>query len=494
MSEQRLSLSTLESLKPGVSKPGFDRALVAPGIAHFGVGGFHRAHQAMVIDTLMGKGLSRDWGIVGVGVRPADLAMRDALLPQDCLYTLTVKDMKTQDSRVIGSIVDFLYAPDDPEAVLSLLTAPHIRIVSLTITEGGYNFDQITGEFDWSTKEIADDLNRLSAPATVFGFIAEALRRRKEGGIEPFTVMSCDNIQGNGHLAKKMFLAFVSKVDPELAAWMATTVSFPNSMVDRITPVTTPTDVDEAAAVTGLADHWPVVAETFFQWVLEDNFPAGRPPFEEAGVQIVDDVEPYELMKLRLLNASHQGLTYFGHLMGYRLVHDAVNDNLIQTLLRRYMKDEAEATLRPVPGVNLAAYQDMLITRFTNAEVKDTIARLCAESSDRIPKWLVPVINDRLAQGLNVSLSAAIVASWARYAEGIDEQGEPINVVDNLKDEVMAAASAHAEDPLAFIRNEKLFGQLAENENFTAPYLVALDMLHNRGARATLAALVGEDH
>jgi mannitol 2-dehydrogenase len=199
-------------------------------------------------------------------------------------------------------------------------------------------------------------------------------------------------------------------------------------------------------------------------------------------------------MKLRLLNASHQGLTYFGHLMGYRLVHDAVNDNLIQTLLRRYMKDEAEATLRPVPGVNLAAYQDMLITRFTNAEVKDTIARLCAESSDRIPKWLVPVINDRLAQGLSVSLSAAIVASWARYAEGIDEQGEPINVVDNLKDEVMAAASSHAEDPLAFIRNEKLFGQLAENENFTAPYLVALDMLHNRGARATLAALVGEDH
>ena len=190
MSEQRLSLSTLESLKPGVSKPGFDRALVAPGIAHFGVGGFHRAHQAMVIDTLMGKGLSRDWGIVGVGVRPADLAMRDALLPQDCLYTLTVKDMKNQDSRVIGSIVDFLYAPDDPEAVLSLLTAPHIRIVSLTITEGGYNFDQITGEFDWSRKEIADDLNRLSAPATVFGFIAEALRRRREGGIEPFTVMS----------------------------------------------------------------------------------------------------------------------------------------------------------------------------------------------------------------------------------------------------------------------------------------------------------------
>ena len=494
MSEQRLSLTTLDSLNPGIGSPGYDRSEITAGIAHFGVGGFHRAHQAMVLDTLMGQGLARDWGLVGIGVRTPDRSMRDALIPQDCLYTLTVKDMTEQRSRILGSIVDFLYAPDDPEAVLSLLTSPAIRIVSLTITEGGYNFDQITGEFDWSHSDIVAELGRMSAPHTVFGFITEALRRRRERGIEPFTVMSCDNIPGNGHLAKKMFVSFATKVDPELADWITNSVAFPNSMVDRITPVTTPDDIAEAKVQTGLDDHWPVVSETFFQWVLEDYFPAGRPPFEKAGVQLVDDVEPYELMKLRLLNASHQGLAYFGHLMGFRLVHDAVNYTLIQTLLRRYMVEEAQATLLPVPGVDLAAYQDMLITRFTNAEVKDTIARLCAESSDRIPKWLVPVIRERLSRGLDVSLSSAIVASWARYAEGVDEEGNPIDVVDNLKVEVMASAHAQRNDPLAFIRNEKLFGDLARHEDFTTPFLQTLELLHQHGARATLAVLLAEEN
>jgi len=300
-------------------------------------------------------------------------------------------------------------------------------------------------------------------------------------GIAPFTVMSCDNIQGNGHLAKRMFHSFASKVDPELAAWMESAVSFPNSMVDRITPVTTQENIQEAQAITGLVDSWPVVAESFFQWVLEDDFPAGRPPFEKAGVQLVDDVEPYELMKLRLLNASHQALAYFGYLKGYRLVHDAVNDKDIQTLLRRYMAQEAQATLRAVPGVDLADYQNTLITRFTNAEVKDTVARLCAESSDRIPKWLVPV---------DVTLSAAVVASWARYAEGVDEHGEPIDVVDNLKTEVMALASNNDTDPLAFVKNEKLFGDLATKEGFTAPYLATLTTLRESGSAAALRQLV----
>jgi mannitol 2-dehydrogenase len=490
MSAQRLSLESLESVNPAVSTPGYDPSLISSGIAHFGVGGFHRAHQAMVMDTLMSQGSAQDWGIVGIGVRPPDLSMRDALIPQDCLYTLSVKDMEEQRTRIIGSIIDFLYAPDDPEAVLALLTSPSIRIVSLTITEGGYNFDQITGEFDWSNPDIQAELGRLSRPQTVFGFITEALRRRRDAGVPAFTVMSCDNIQGNGHLAHRMLSAFAAKVDANLGAWIADSVAFPNSMVDRITPVTTPQNIQDAEAITGLGDHWPVVAETFFQWVLEDNFPAGRPPFQDAGVQLVEDVEPYELMKLRLLNASHQGLAYFGHLMGYHMVHDAVNDHLVQTLLRRYMREEAQATLRPVPGVNLAEYQDTLITRFTNAEVKDTVARLCAESSDRIPKWLVPVINERLSQELDVSLSAAIVASWARYAEGIDEEGKPITVVDNLKAEVMASAAAQKEDPLAFVRNEKLFGHLAEQEGFTTPYLHALDMLHRQGARATLESLL----
>jgi len=419
--------------------------------------------------------------------------MKEALLPEDCLYTLTIKDMTHQSSRIIGSINDFLYAPDNPEAVLELLVDERIRIVSLTITEGGYNFDQITGEFVWSTPEISEDLDRLHAPHSVFGFITEALRRRKAAGIVPFTVMSCDNIQGNGHLAKKMFVSFAQRVDDDLAEWMSTSVAFPNSMVDRITPVTTPENIREAQQITGLADAWPVVAETFFQWVLEDNFPAGRPPFEKAGVQLVDDVEPYELMKLRLLNASHQALAYFGYLKGYRLVHDAVNDPDIQTLLCRYMAEEAQPTLKPVPGVDLTDYQNTLIERFTNAEVRDTVARLAAESSDRIPKWLVPIINERLEHGLDVTLCAAILASWARYAEGREEDGQPIDVVDNLRSEVMAHAARHDEDLLAFVKNEKLFGDLASRKDFVTPYVAALTSLREKGAAATLRILGGHD-
>jgi mannitol 2-dehydrogenase len=490
MGAKRLSTATLSELPASIARPSESRSQVTPGIVHFGVGGFHRAHEAMVVDTLMNEGLAQDWGIVGVGVRPPDRAMKEALLPQDCLYTLTVKDMDSSSTRIIGSVIDFLYAPDDPEAVLSLLAHENIRIVSLTITEGGYNFDQVTGEFDWSNRDIADDLTRPDSPHTVFGFITEALRRRREAGVQPFTVMSCDNIQGNGHLAKKMFVSYATRVDSELADWMDDSVAFPNSMVDRITPVTTPENIAEAEAITGLADAWPVVAETFFQWVLEDHFPAGRPAFERAGVQLVEDVEPYELMKLRLLNASHQALAYFGYLMGYRLVHDAVNDDAIQALLRRYMAEEAQATLRPVPGVNLADYQNTLITRFTNAEVKDTVARLCAESSDRIPKWLVPVIRERLAQGLDVRLSAAVVASWATYAKGIDEQGSPIDVVDNLKSEVMELASRLDEDPLAFVSHDKLFGDLATHEGFVRPYLWAVTSLATVGAAATLHELL----
>jgi mannitol 2-dehydrogenase len=487
----RLSSRELGNVRPGVGRPGRLQGAITPGIVHFGVGGFHRAHQAMVLDDLMAKGLATDWGIVGVGVREADRAMKEALVPQDCLYTLTVKDMNTHSTRIIGSIVDFLYAPENPEAVLSLLADERIRIVSLTITEGGYNFDQITGEFLWSTQEVADDVARLQSPRSVFGFLTEGLRRRKEAGIAPFTVMSCDNIQGNGHLAKRMFVSFAEKVDPDLARWMASSVAFPNSMVDRITPVTTPDNIAEARDTTGLADSWPVVSETFFQWVLEDNFPAGRPPFEDAGVQLVDDVEPYELMKLRLLNASHQALAYFGYLQGYSLVHDAVNDPNIQNLLRRYMAEEAAPTLRPVPGVDLVEYQNTLIERFTNAEVKDTVARLAAESSDRIPKWLVPVINERLEHGGDVTLCAAIVASWARYAEGVDEDGNPIDVVDNLKIEVMASAQQQGSDPLAFLRNTKLFGDLATKEGFTIPYLATLSTLREHGSAQALNDLKG---
>jgi mannitol 2-dehydrogenase len=488
---QPLNAQTLAYWTERVEAPSYDRELVTPGVVHIGVGGFHRAHQAMYLDRLMSKGQALDWGVCGVGVMAADRKMQQALDAQDGLYTLVLKHSDgTYEPRVIGSIVEYLFAPDDPEAVIEKMAAPATRIVSLTITEGGYNISDITGEFDAANPGVVADLEPGAVPRTTFGLVTEALRRRRERGVVPFTVMSCDNLQGNGRRARQAFATFARLRDAEFGAWVEHEVQFPNCMVDRITPVTTDADRAEITERFGIQDRWPVVCEPFTQWVLEDAFTDGRPPYEDAGVQIVGDVEPYELMKLRLLNVSHQALAYFGYLCGYRLAHEAAQDPLFQAFLLGYMDEEATPTLAPVPGVDLGEYKHTLIERFSNPEVRDTIARLCAETSDRIPKWLVPVIRQQLATGGEIRRSAAVVASWARYAEGTDEQGEPIEVVDRLADSLVALARRQREEPDVFISNRQLFGDLVDDERFRAAYLSALDSLHEHGARATLESLV----
>jgi mannitol 2-dehydrogenase len=471
--------------------PEYDRDLVTPGVVHFGVGGFHRAHQAMYHDRVMNEGAAPDWGICGVGVMAADEAMKQALDAQDGLYTLVLKHSDgTYEPRVIGSIVEYLFAPDDPEAVIERMAAESTRIVSLTITEGGYNINDLTGEFDQANPDVLHDLQPGAVPRTTFGLITAALRRRRRHGLAPFTVMSCDNLQGNGHLTKRVFTDFARLRDTELGDWIESEVRFPNSMVDRITPVTTDADRAEVRERFGIDDRWPVVCEPFTQWVLEDSFTAGRPRYEDVGVQLVDQVEPYELMKLRLLNASHQAMCYFGYLAGYRLVHEAAQDPLFQAFLLGYMNQEASPTLPPVPGVDLDGYKHTLIERFSNPQVRDTIARLCAQSSDRIPKWLLPVVREQLATGGEIKRSAAVVASWARYAEGVDEQGQPIEVVDRLADSLMQLARRQREDPDAFIANRDVFGDLVDDKRFVTAYRSALASLYQRGARATLESLV----
>ena len=484
----KVTASTLADLgHAGVAVPTYNREHVTTGIVHFGVGGFHRAHEAMYVDRLMDDGSALDWGITGVGLLPGDRRMHEVLHAQDRLYTLVVKDPDgTMHPRVIGSIVDYLFGPDDPEAVLRLLTDPRTRIVSLTITEGGYLVNQATGEFDADDPSIQLDLQPGAVPSTAFGYIVEALSRRRAAGVPPFTVMSCDNIQGNGEVAHKMIGAFARLKDADLADWLEEHVVFPNSMVDRITPVTTDHDRAVLNERFGIEDGWPVVCEPFTQWVLEDRFPEGRPPFDEAGAQLVPDVEPYELMKLRLLNASHQALCYLGYLSGYRYAHDVCTDPLFIGFLLGYMDQEATPTLAPVPGVDLTAYKHQLIERFANPEIRDTLARLCAEGSDRIPKWLVPVIRKQLALGGPIRRSALVVAAWARYAQGVDEEGEAIVIVDRRKEMLMKRAQSP--DRLEFLRDPDLFGDLVENPQFTEEYLRALESLRARGARATLEA------
>jgi mannitol 2-dehydrogenase len=466
----KLSNETLPEVP--IDKPGYDRREVGIGIVHFGVGGFHRAHQAMYVDRLLQTGEANEWGICGVGVLPGDRKMAEVMSAQDGLYTLlALRADGGREARVIGSIVDYRYAPDDPEGVIELIAAPTTRIVSLTITEGGYSIDD-------------------AGPDSVFGLVTAALARRQERGLPSPTIVSCDNIEGNGTVARKAFTAYAEREHPSLAGWMAEHTQFPNSMVDRITPATSPEVIETVESAFDVQDQWPVAAEPFTAWVLEDHFSDGRPKFEDVGVMLVDDVTPYELMKLRLLNAGHQALCYFAYLAGYRLVHDAAGDPLFAEFLQRYMDEEGTPALKPVPGIDLDDYKRTAIERFANPGVRDTIVRLCFGSSDRIPQWLLPVVRENLRNDGPVELSAAVVASWARYAEGVDEQGEPIDVQDQLAESLVPLAKSQIDNPTAFIENTALFGDLAQQPRFVDAYVRALDSLHRNGARATLEQLV----
>ena len=484
-----LRTSTLNRLPPEVARPNYDRRALTVGIVHIGVGGFHRSHQAMYLDRLMAAGGARDWAICGAGVLSSDLPLADALRRQDGLYTLVTKPAQGPwRAQVIGSIIDYRHAVGDAERLLQRLTAPAVRIVSLTITEGGYNFDEQTRQFRYDQPAIARDLAGQTPLATVFGLVTEACRRRREGGIGGFTLLSCDNLPANGDTARMMFLAFAGRRDRATAGWMAGQVTFPNSMVDRITPVTTAADRLAVCRQFGIDDACPVVCEPYAQWVLEDRFAAGRPALEKVGVQLVGDVAPYELMKLRLLNGCHQALAYLGCLHGYRFVHEVAHDPVFEEFGLGYMAREVCSTLLPVPGVDLGEYQRGLLDRFGNPEIQDSLARICEQTSDRIPKWILPVIRRRLEMGLPVTHGAMVIASWARYALGFDERGNEFAVIDRRALEVQAMARRAQTEPLEFIRHRPIFGDLAECRPFAAAYLQAARCLGERGARAAADA------
>ena len=497
------------SLTESQLTPDYNRAAITTGIVHIGVGGFHRSHQAAYIDGLMrrhsrpdtpegnGSGAPEDncldWGICGVGLLPGDARMRDALAGQNHLYTLVLKHPGGRsEPTIIGSLHNYLFAPDDPETVLSLMSAPTTRIVSLTITENGYNVDEATGKFRTKAPGAVHDAERPEEPTTAFGYIVEALRRRREAGIVPFTVLSCDNLPDNGKVARTAVVSQAAMRDPELADWIDGNVAFPSCMVDRITPRTTQTDVEDVHRRLGLEDSWPVVCEPFAQWVLEDDFPAGRPPLEEVGVQMVDDVAPYELMKLRLLNASHQGLAHWGRLLGIEYAHDAAADADIAAWVRAYLEREARATLRSVPGIDLDVYVDTLFKRFTNEAIADTLSRLAQDASSRIPKFVLGTVRDNLTAGGPIHLGTAMVAAWALGEEGVDDNGDEIVIDDPLADELLPLAAAQrAGHDTAFISHEGIFGDLTTDERFRQTFVEELGALRREGARARLRALAG---
>ena len=467
-----LNKENLAAINKQVSIPTFDRESLKSGIVHVGVGGFHRAHQAYYTHLLQEKGDAAAWGICGIGLRKGDQKIHDVLQKQDGLYTLIVKHPDGKiESQVIGSIIDFKLGHDTPDVVIDQMAHPDTKIVSLTITEGGYNFNSSTGEFDFENADVQHELQHSNSPRTIYGFLTAAIKKRRELGLPAFTVMSCDNIQHNGDVIREMLLAFATKQDKELAAYIEKEVSFPNSMVDRITPVTTKADIDYLESTYGLKDEWPVTCEPFIQWVIEDDFSNGRPEFEKVGVQFVPDVKPYEKMKLRLLNAGHSVLGILGAIHGHPTINACMEDDLFVSYLRAFMDEEATPVLDQLEGIDLTAYKDSLQERFANPNIKDSVSRICSESSAKLPKFLIATIQDNLANGGSIKYATLVIAAWCYYSDkGIDKNGNPIEIIDAMQEQLNEAASKTKTDPLAFIRQESLFGNLINEEKFTSLY------------------------
>jgi mannitol 2-dehydrogenase len=484
----KLNKQNLNRLAPEVVLPAYALADTRQGIAHIGVGGFHRAHQAFYTDALMNTGEALDWAICGVGLRAEDRRARDDLKEQDYLFTLfELGDSDDTEVRVIGALRDMLLAEDDAQALIDKLASPEIRIVSLTITEGGYCIDDSSGEFMAHLPQIQHDLAHPDAPKTVFGFLCAALEKRRATGTAAFTLMSCDNLPHNGAVTRKALLAYAALLDSQLRDWIDANVSFPNAMVDRITPMTSTRHRLQLADKHGLDDAWPVVCEPFVQWVLEDKFVNGRPAWEKVGVQFTDDVTPYEEMKIKLLNGSHLALTYLGFLKGYRFVHETMNDPLFVRYMRAYMDLDVTPQLPPVPGIDLSEYKDTLVARFSNQAIADQLERVCSDGSSKFPKFIVPTINRLIADGRETKRAALVVAAWALYLKGVDEQGETYAIADPRAAFCQALVVDDVLITQRLLAVEEIFGTaIARSPEFVAAFEWCCNSLREVGVSRTL--------
>ncbi len=481
----RLSLATLDDIGDRASLPAYRREDIRPGILHFGVGNFHRAHMAIYLHELFNKGRDLDWGIVGAGVMASDQRMRDTLKAQDFLTTVVEQDIDRSAATITGPMLDVITAPDF-DRIIATLASPDIRIVSMTITEGGYFIDAATGKFDPDHPAIVADAKNPAAPKTVFGLIIAGLKVRRAAGIPPFTVMCCDNIPGNGEVTEATVCGLARLSDAEFADWIHHNVAFPNSMVDRITPATGQREIDITRESYGIEDGWPVFCEGFKQWVLEDKFPLGRPALEDVGVTFVPDVAPYELMKLRILNGGHAAIAYPAALMDIHFVHESMENPLIRAFLAKLENDEIIPVVPPVPNTSLQDYFALIENRFANPKIGDTIPRLAQDGSNRQPKFILPSTTDRLAQDLDVQGLALVSALWCRYFEGTSDGGKPIAFNDPSAERLHAAALASRNDPKAFIGITDIFGSVGANPHFQKRFGEAIASLRSHGAAATL--------
>ena len=496
MSSIHLNQESVTSFESRMACPTYDRSTVKTGIVHIGVGGFHRSHQAYYIHKLLGSTEHSEWGICGIGLREGDRNMASVLKKQDCLYTLITQHPNGEDTcEIIGSIVDYIFALETPQSAIAKMAHPDTKIVSLTITEGGYNFNPNTGEFNFENPDIQHEIEYPNQPKTVFGFLAAALKLRRDKGLPPFTILSCDNIQHNGDVAQKMLLSFTEKQNPSLYDWIKNEVRFPNSMVDRITPTTPRSSIEFLKDKYQLKDDWPIVCEPYIQWVIEDDFSNGRPPLEKLGVRFVPDVTPYEKMKIRLLNAGHSVLGIPGAVHGHATINACMEDKIISSFMRAFMDEEVTPRLDKIEGIDLTNYKNSLEERFANPNIKDGVSRICSESSAKLPKFLIPTIQENLIEGGSIKYGTFILAVWAYYSDkGVDMNNNLIEIIDVNKDELHQNAKQYKKDELSFIRSSAIFGSLPSNQRFIKNYSKMLKSIYEDPSIHKHMAFISQDN
>lgn len=479
--------ANLPRLPANVAKPSYDRAALTAGIVHIGLGNFHRAHQAWYLHRLMDAGLAHDWAIIGAGVRANDAAMRDKLLAQDGLTTLIELDPSGKSAEVCGAMIDFVPVEEGNAALIAQMAQPNIRIVALTVTEGGYFIDPATGGFDAAHPDIVHDAANPDTPRTAFGAMIKALKLRREAGLGAFACQSCDNLQGNGAVLRQTILSLAKLSDADLADWIAQKSSFPNSMVDCIVPATGPKEI-ALAQDFGIKDAAPVTHENYRQWVIEDDFCAGRPDWNKAGATFSDKVHDFEAMKIRILNGGHQIIAAPGEILGLETIAQTMAHPGIKGLLRKVVEDEIAPHVAPVPGIDALAYLDLIDRRFSNPEIADTTRRVAFDGSSRQPGFVVPSIRDGLRGGVPTEGLALVCALWARYCEGTREDGSAIAPNDPNWDRLTEVAKAAKDRPEAWLAMTQYYGDLGANAGFAAAFSSALSALYLNGVEATIDA------
>ncbi len=488
--------AALDRLAPAVARPTYARQQLRPGIVHLGIGAFMRAHLAAATEAAILRDGDTRWGIVGVSLRQADT--RDALLPQDGLYTLALRDaddhgQARQRLQVIGCVMQVLVAPESPQAVLHALAAPDTRIASLTVTEKGYCHDPASARLRLDHPDIAHDLGTSQAPRTAIGFLVHALALRRARGLSGLTLMSLDNLPANGKVLRGAVLDFAAQLDAGLTGWITDHCTFPCSMVDRIVPRTTDADRAQVSKAHGLQDAWPVMGEPFMDWAIEDDFAAGRPDWRAGGARFVDEAAGWERLKLRMVNGSHSCIAYLGAMAGWSTVDQAIAQPALRQFVDSLMREEVEPTLPPLPGLDLASYRASLLQRFANPALAHRTHQIAMDGSQKIPQRLLATVRDRLAVGEPIPRLALGIAAWLHYLGGRDEAGHEFPVDDPLASSLcgLAAESASLSDPLARARRLSafipVFGDLAGHESLVRALAPHLESLRVRGVERTLS-------